>query len=115
MSESHSNGSGSYRIELLKSDNWMPWKQRMLAILRDQGLEKYIEKTAELLKPRKLAEPTTEEMVAIDKWKEGDAKAHTRIELSIGDSEMIHLSGAVTACDMWNCYVRVRMGPNFRK
>ena len=74
----------------------------MLAILRDQGLKKYVEKTAELLKLRKLAEPTTEEMVAIDKWKEGDAKAHTRIELSIGDSEMIHLSGAVTAHDMWN-------------
>ena len=38
----------------------------------------------------------------MDKWKEGDAKARTRIELSIGDSEMIHLSGASTAKDMWS-------------
>ena len=102
MSESHSNGSGSYRIKLSKSDNWMPWKQRMLAILRNQGLEKYIEKTAELPKPRQPEEPMTEEMEAINKWKEGDAKARTRLELSIRDSEMIHFSGAVMAHDMWN-------------
>ena len=78
----------------------------MLAILRDQGLEKYIEKTAESPKLRKPAEPMTEEMieetVAIDKWKEGDTKAHTRIELLIRDSKMIHLSSTVMACDMWN-------------
>ena len=102
MSESYLTGSGSYRIKLLKSDNWMPWKRRMLAILRDQGLEKYVEKTAELPKAKELAEPTKEETEAIDKWREGDAKARTRIELSIGESEMIHLSGAVTARDMWN-------------
>ena len=74
----------------------------MLAILRDQGLKEYIEKTAESPKLRKPAEPTTEETVAIDKWKEGDTKACTRMELSIRDSEMIHLSSAVTAHDMWN-------------
>jgi hypothetical protein len=45
MSESHTSG-GSYRIELLKADNWMPWKRRILAILRDLGLEKYIDKAA---------------------------------------------------------------------
>ena len=74
----------------------------MLAILRDQGLEKYVKKTAELPKAKEPAEPTKEETEAIDKWPEADMKACTRIELSIGDSEMIHLSGAVTARDMWN-------------
>ena len=102
MSESHSNGSESHRIKLLKSDNWMPWKWRMLAILWDQGLKKYVEKTAESPKLRRPEEPTIEETEAIDKWKEGDAKAHIRIELSIRDSEMIHLSSTVMACDMWN-------------
>ena len=102
MSENHSSGSGSYRIELLNNDNWMPWKQRMLAILRDQGLEKYIAKTAETPKPIDAAKPIKEEMDAIVKWQEGDAKARTRIELSIGDSEMIHLSGATMACQMWS-------------
>ena len=40
----------------------------MLAILRDQGLEKYIEKTAESPKLKALDKPTKEEMEAIDKW-----------------------------------------------
>ena len=60
MSESHS--SGSYRIELLKGDNWVPWKRRMLAILRDQGLEKYVRKEVEPPTPVKPAEPTKEEL-----------------------------------------------------
>ena len=64
----HSSGSGSYQIKLLKSDNWTPWKQRILAILRDQGLEKYIEKTAEWPKPKSSDKPTKEETEAIDKW-----------------------------------------------
>jgi hypothetical protein len=99
MSENNSSG-GSYRIELLKNDNWMPWKRRMLAILRDLGLEKYVDKT--------INPPTPDEKEALLKWKEGDAKARTRIELSIGDSEMIHLSGANTARDMWNQLTMVK-------
>ena len=74
----------------------------MLAILWDQGLEKYIEKTAEQPKLMTPGAPTKEETDATNKWKENDAKACTRIELSVGDSEMIHLSGAVTAWDMWS-------------
>ena len=74
----------------------------MLAILRDQGLEKYVAKTAEAPKPIVAAKPTKEEMDAIVKWQEGDAKAQTQIELSIRDSEMIHLSGATMACQMWS-------------
>ena len=67
MSENHSSRSGSYRIELLKGDNWMPWKRRMLAILRDQGLEKYVKKTAELPQPRTLGQSTKEKAEAIEK------------------------------------------------
>src|ERR1700734_3467359 len=39
---------------------------------------------------------------------EGNAKTRTRIELSIGDVEMIHLSGAVTARDMWSQLLMVK-------
>src|SRR5882757_3808003 len=99
MSENNHSSSGPYRIELLRNDNWMPWKRRMLAILRDQGLEKYVSKTAQ--------SPAGDEE-AITKWQDGDAKARTRIELSIGDSEMIHLSGANTAKDMWNQLTMVK-------
>ena len=34
---------GSYCIELLGSNNWMPWKCQMQAILRDLGIEEFIE------------------------------------------------------------------------
>jgi len=42
MSKGYSSG---YHIELLKGNNWMPWKHQIPAILQDMGLEKYIEKT----------------------------------------------------------------------
>jgi transposase InsO family protein len=100
MSEGYS--SSGYRIELLKSENWMPWKRRMLAVLRDMGLEKYIDKAATPPIPADPSNPTKEETEAKDKWREGEAKARTRIELAIGDSEMIHISGALTARDMWD-------------
>jgi len=74
----------------------------MLAILRDLGLEKYIDKNAMIPVPATRNDPTKEETDALDKWMEGDAKARTRIELSIGDSEMIHICGASTAKGMWS-------------
>ena len=84
----------------------MPWKHRMLAVLRDQGLEKYVEKDAGI--PKVSEEPTNEEKDAIEKWKDGDAKACTRIELSIGNSEMIHLSSANMAQEMWSQLVMMK-------
>ena len=37
-----------------------------------------------------------------------DAKARTRIELALGDAEMIHISGAVTAQEMWDQLTTVK-------
>ena len=74
----------------------------MLAVLRDLGLEKYIDKNAVAPAPAKRDEPTNQEIDALDKWREGDVKARTRIELSIGDSEMVHICGTSTAKEMWN-------------
>ena len=48
-------------------------------------------------KAKDLAKPTDEEVKLQKQWKKGDAKARTRIELAIGDAEMIHISGAVSA------------------
>ena len=88
-------------MEMLKSSNWMPWKRRMLAVLRDLGLEKYIAKDASVLGEAKKGEPTEAEKELQRKWHEGDAKARTRIELAISDAEMIHISGATTTREMW--------------
>ena len=100
MSEGYS--SSGYRIELLKGDNWVPWKRRMLAVLRDLNLEKYIEKTAMSPIPADPGNPTKDEIDAMDKWREGDARTRTRIKLAIGDTEMIHISGATIAREMWD-------------
>jgi len=65
MSEGYS--SSGYRIELLKGDNWMPWKCQMLAVLRDLNLEKYIEKTAMSPMPSDPTKPTKDEIEAMDR------------------------------------------------
>jgi transposase InsO family protein len=95
-------------MELLKGHNWMPWKRRMLAVLRDLGLEKYIAKDAKAPEAADRDNPTQDEKEASKRWKEGDAKARTRIELSIGDSEMIHISGADSAREMWEQLTTVK-------
>ena len=74
----------------------------MLAVLRDLNLEKYIEKTAMSPIPADPGNPTKDEIDAMDKWREGDARTRTRIELAIGDTEMIHISGATIAREMWD-------------
>ena len=102
MSDEVTHTSGTYRIELLRSNNWLPWKRRMLAVLRDQGLETYVEEDSKAPTPTDPQRPTKDETNALTKWNNGDAKTRTRIELAIGDSEMIHIIGAKTASEMWS-------------
>jgi transposase InsO family protein len=101
MADDKSYTSGTYRMELLNGSNWMPWKRRMLAVLRDLQLESYIEEGSKPVTPSDISKPTEEEIKLIKAWKDGDAKARTRIELAIGDSEMVHIIGAETAQQMW--------------
>src|SRR5882757_1478312 len=111
MSEQTSSGNGGYRIELLGANNWMPWKRHMLAVLRDLDLEEYIEKDSKEPVPANSSTPTEYEKGLIKTWKMRDAKARTRIELAIGDAEMIHISGAMTAMtarEMWSQLTTVK-------
>jgi hypothetical protein len=101
MSDKSKFTSRLYWIELLKGNNSMPWKRRMLAVLRDLGLETHIEESSKLPVAADPLKPTKDETKAIKKWTDGDAKMRTRIELAVGDSEMIHLVGARTAREMW--------------
>ena len=97
---------GSYCIKLLGSNNWMPWKCQMQAILRDLGIEEYTEKNSV---PPVAKTPPTEADIRLQKeWKTGDAKAQTQIELVIGDVEMIHISSATTAWEMWKQLTMVK-------
>ena len=85
----------------------------MLAVFQDLGLEKYLAKGAkapESADPTKLE--TKEELEVKKKWEEDDGKARTWIELLIGNAEMIHISGAITASQMWEqlCMVKESKG-----
>ena len=80
----------------------------MLAVLHDLGLESYIAKDAAPPGFDNLQTPMKDKEVVSKKWCEGNAKARTRIELVVGDTEVVHLSGADTAKEMWDqlCMVK---------
>jgi len=80
----------------------------MLAVLRDLNLEKYIEKTAMSPSVVDANKPMKDETEAMDKWRKGDVRTRTRIELAIGDTEMIHISGTSTAREMWDQLTMVK-------
>ena len=80
----------------------------MLAMLWDLGLEKYIEKNANLPEAADKAKPTQDEKEFEKRQKEGDMKACMHIELSIGDSEMIHISGTDSVRGMWEQLTTVK-------
>ena len=66
------------------------------------GLEKYIAKDAKTPESADRTNPTVAELEEQKRRKDGDAKARLRIELAIGYSDMIHISGAETAQEIWN-------------
>src|ERR1700754_840575 len=88
--------SSLFRIELLREDNWIPWKRRVTAILRERGLLKYVEGTVTKPSAADPTQPTTAETQAIERWEELDGKAQTQIELTLSDTQMIHIAGAKT-------------------
>ena len=71
-------------------------------------MEEYIEKDSKCLIARDPAKLNEEEEKLQKQWRTGDAKAQTRIKLAIGDAEMIHISGAVTAREMWEQLTMVK-------
>ena len=78
----------------------------MQAILRDLGIEEFIEEDST---PLVAKTPLTKADIGLQKeWKTGDAKAQTQIKLAIGDAEMIHISGATTAREMWKQLTMVK-------
>ena len=95
-------------MQLLKANSRMLCKCCMLVVCMDLGLEKYIARDAKFPKSIDRVKPTAEEQAIQKHWIGKDAKARTRIELAIRDSKMIHLTGAETACEMWDQLVTVK-------
>jgi hypothetical protein len=94
--------ASGYRIELLRADNWIPWKRRMTGILKERGLLGIVDGTKKRPVPITPSVPTDDEQTAIEKWDMQDGRAINQIQLAISDPEMAYLSGADTAAEMWN-------------
>lgn len=104
--------SAYYCIDPLKGDNWLQWKRRILAVLRDRGLLGQIDGTDKYPTPTDSSNPTDPEAEKIKTWKARDGQAQTQIELSISDAEMVHILQAQTAKEMWDqlCAVKEPRG-----
>src|SRR4051812_48992287 len=89
------------KIELLQADNWVPWKIHINAILHDKDLLNVANRSHKKPTAADSKVPTNAETAEIRKWEKSDAKACTIIELAIGDLEMVHIVGRLTACKMW--------------
>lgn len=100
--------SAYYRIDPLKGDNWLQWKRRILAIMRDRRLIGQIDGTNPYPEPADPKKIDKAEQVLIDAWIVIDGPAQTQIELSIGDSEMVHILQAKTAKEMWDTLCAVK-------
>ena len=72
------------------------------------GLEEYIKKDSKCTIARDPAKTNEEEVKLQKQWCTGDAKARTRIKIAIRDAEMIHISGAVMAQEMWEQLTMVK-------
>lgn len=104
--------SAYYRIDPLKGDNWLQWKRRVLAVMRDRGLLSVMDGTEKCPVAADPDKPTANETSKIDDWKKKDGQAQTQIELSISDAEMVHILQAKTSTEMWKhlCAVKEPRG-----
>ena len=96
MSDSCEAPLSLYHIELLREDNWLPWKRRITGILCDRNLLKFVDGTAK--KPA-VSDPVKDgEEAKVTASEEGDSRARTQLELTLSDAQMVHIVGAKSAC-----------------
>ncbi|KAF8167009.1 hypothetical protein K438DRAFT_1616246, partial [Mycena galopus ATCC 62051] len=73
--------------------NWVPWKHRVTAIFCER------------------ADPDNPMAVNFSdgkRWEELDGKGQTQIELTLSDSQIVHIAGAKTAAEMWKQLKQVK-------
>ena len=83
--------SSFYWIKPLGQDNWLAWKHRIQAVLRECKLIGHINGT--------ISEPPRTN-AGYRVWKEDDEKTQTQLELSMEDKELDNLTGD-NAAEMW--------------
>ncbi|KAH8925379.1 hypothetical protein BT69DRAFT_1240092, partial [Atractiella rhizophila] len=114
MSEDH---LGAFKIEPLKAKNWVAYKRRITAVLRELDLLDYVTGSKkDRPVPIKVRDADGAETVTnlddLEAWDVKDRKAQTRFELTISDGELVHLTAAKTAAQMWTqlCAVKEARG-----
>jgi len=96
------------KLDQLNANNWMIWKQRAEGLFRFAGLHGYVTGTLKRPVPNSTATPTREEQMAMAAWDKRDAHARTLLDLSVSDSEFMHLGASTTAAAMWENLCRAK-------
>ena len=96
-----------FKIEPLNTDNWLGWKQRVMALFQDRDLDGYVDGT--ILRPVQVG-TTVDPTIAAEQlaWDKKDKSAQNCIRLTVGDTNMAHILGASTAKQMWDQLKAVR-------
>ncbi|KAF7372307.1 hypothetical protein MVEN_00090900 [Mycena venus] len=97
-----------FRIEQLNEMNWVPRKRHVTAIFRERTLLKIVEGTTPKPVATDLDNPTADEKKQRERWEELDGKAQIQIELTLSNSQMVHIAGAKTAAEMWTQLKQVK-------
>lgn len=84
----------------LDNTNWHSWKQQTLEILQDCGLDEYV------IGKNKNKPGTPGD--ALENWKKYEVRAQTILDLTIGQSQVVHVMGATMAGEMWDWLFQVK-------
>ena len=96
-----------FKIEPLNTNNWLGWKQHMMALFQDRDLDRYVDGMI----PRPAQVGTTVDLIIAAEqlaWDEKDKSAQNCIRLTVGDANMAHILGASTVKQMWDQLKAVR-------
>src|ERR1700733_3534973 len=93
-------GTSWFKIQELNATNWLAWKRRTMAVLRERELLGYVDGT--ITKADSTPPLTDEEKEALATWMKKDGLAQNQIILTIAEEEMVHITQANTAKEMWD-------------
>ena len=76
------------------SSNYIAWKDRMEAMLEDNGLKEFIDSD--------VPKPATSDVAGLDTWKKKVAKTRRIFLVGVKDNVVSNLHGKATPFEMWN-------------
>jgi hypothetical protein len=80
------------KVDPLKEGNWLAWKTRIIRILKLHKVYDYVEGKV----------PKPENDNELEKWEKKDLVAQTLIQINVSDDQIIHVTEAQNASEMWS-------------